>query len=201
MKKIVKLAVFSFIFGVVLFGCSTTSNVDYDPIDEEKIMEVVNEVGMMFRYYLELGPNTKNVIIGPNEVGGQCGDYALAFVNIWNKKYPKQEALLVIQQQPKTANFPDGFYKVVGKDHRDIPFTKNWNLSGLYYIDRTKGFFHPILDNYLVRLVKSVHVKSHFGLPNWERNGPHIWVMIGDVIVDPTYADIWGSPIIGKDVW
>ena len=198
MKKIVKLAVFSFIFGVVLFGCSTTSNVDYDPIDEEKIMEVVNEVGMMFRYYLELGPNTKNVIVGPNEVGGQCGDYALAFVNIWNKRYPKQEALLIMQQQG-IKQFPDGIYKVIRKDNRNLPFLNDLKTSNIYYTDDGDilGLYHPILDNYIIRLQKRLIVKLHFGNPVVK----HVWVKIGDVIVDPTYADTMGSPIIGKDVW
>jgi len=198
MKKIVKWAVLSFIFGVVLFGCATTSNVDYGPIDEEKIMEVVNEVGMMFRYYLELDPNTKNVIVGPNEVGGQCGDYALAFVNIWNKRYPKQEALLIMQQQG-IKQFPDGIYKVIRKDNRNLPFLNDLKTSNIYYTDDGDilGLYHPILDNYIIRLQKRLIVKLHFGNPVVK----HVWVKIGDVIVDPTYADTMGSPIIGKDVW
>ena len=198
------MAVFDLIFGVVLFGCATTSNVDYGPIDEEKIMEVVNEVGMMFRYYPELDPKTGNWIVGPDEIGGQCGDYSLAFVNIWNKKYPEQKALLVVQQQNHSKQFiPDGIYRVIGKDNRDLPFTKNWKVSAIYYTDDggTIGLYHPILGKYLIRLVKRVHVINHFNARNWEKNGPHVWVMIGDVIVDPTYADTWGSSAIGKDVW
>jgi hypothetical protein len=194
MKKLFAVLLISLLF----VGCATTSNVEYGPVDEEKIMEVVNEVGMMFRYYLELDPKTKNLIVGQNEVGGQCGDYAIAFVNIWNKKYPKQEALLVIQQQG-IKQFPDGIYKVGKKDNRNLPFLKNMEKSNIYYTDDGNflGFYHPILDNYQVRLVKREKVTSHFGNPVVK----HVWVKIGNVIVDPTFADTMGSPIIGKNIW
>jgi Synergist-CTERM protein sorting domain-containing protein len=68
----------------------------------------------------------------------------------------------------------------------------------LYIWDEISGIGHPQLGGYKIRLVKQLHVKSHFGLPNWENNGSHVWVMVGDISVDPTYADT-GTLIIGRD--
>jgi len=200
MKKIFVFAAALLIASASAFGNGKQEV--QEPVNIEDVISVAKEAAAMFDYYDEINPYIQNLIVGPNEIGGHCGDYSLAFVNIWNERYPNQKAKLVVQQQP-IKEFPDGIYEVVRKDNRNLPFTKNWKLSGLYYTDDgTLGFYHPILDNYIVRLVKKVHVKSHFGIPNWERNGPHVWVMIGDIIVDPTYADYLGDDfIIGKDIY
>jgi hypothetical protein len=89
----------------------------------------------MFSYYDELDPNAENNIVGDSEIEGQCGDYVLAFVNLWNEKYPGQ-ALLVIQNQ-NVSLVPDGLYKVIGKDGPLPSFLKkiiidNQDTSTLY---------------------------------------------------------------------
>ena len=59
----------------------------------------------------------------------------------------------------------------------------------LYVWDGIQGIGHPELGGYTITLVKRLHIKPHFGIPNWENNGPHVWVIVGDISVDPNYAD------------
>ena len=194
MKKITIIVFLS----LALFGCATTKEQDIQP-DIEELISVAKEVAAMFDYYDELNPKVKNLIVGPNEIGGQCGDYALAFVNIWNKRHPKQKAYLVIQQT-KMNSFPDGIYRVIGKDYRSYSFLNGKKVSGLYNTDDgIIGIFHPILGNYQISLVKRFHVKYHFG-KNMERIGRHVWVKVGDISIDPTYADS-GNNIIEYDIF
>jgi hypothetical protein len=115
-KKLFLNIVFCLLF--IFIGCEKTSQEKINPLKEQEIMSIVKEVAGMFKYYEEI-QILPNIIVGPSEVGGQCGDYALSFVNLWNEKYPNQ-ALLVIQQQGLEP-FPDGFYEVIGKDNRNLP--------------------------------------------------------------------------------
>ena len=183
-------------------GQSATNQ--YDIPNEEELINVAREAAAMFYYYPEINSRANNLVVGPSEVGGQCGDYALAFVNIWNERHPEQKALLVVQQQNLTR-FPDGLYDVIGIDDRimSLDFKKNGRqVSGFYSWNGIIGYHHPEVGNYLIRLVRELHIKSHFNISNWEKNGPHVWVMVGDISVDPTYTDIWTNrPTIGKDEW
>jgi hypothetical protein len=165
--------------------------------DKEALLMLAKEVAALFDYYDEISPSIPNTITGPSETGGQCGDYALAFANKWNETRPG-EALLVIQQQG-LDDFPDGLYEVTGKDERDLPFLESRTISLLYIWDGIKGLGHPQLGGYKIRLIKELYIKSHFDIPNWENNGPHVWVLVGDTSIDPTYADIGTLPIIEKD--
>jgi hypothetical protein len=167
--------------------------------NEEELSTVAREVASIFDYYDEISPSFPNAIVGQSEIGGQCGDYALAFVNKWNVKYPGQ-ALLVIQQQGLNE-FPDGIYEVTGNDNRNLPFLKNRTISMLYIWTFIRGIGHPQLGGYKIRLLKKLHIASHFSLPDWENNGPHIWVWVGNMSIDPTYADTETLPIIGIDRW
>jgi hypothetical protein len=36
-------------------------------------------------------------------------------------------------------------------------------------------------------------------IKNWKNNGPHVWVKIGVISVDPTYTDIGGASTMGID--
>jgi hypothetical protein len=201
-KKLPLTIVFGFLLAFI--GCATTSQgqsnvIAIDPLKEERIMSIAKEVAGMFRYYEEID-RLPNLIVGSAEVGGQCGDYALAFANIWNERHPDQERALLVIQQQGIEFFPDGLYEVVGKDNRELPI--DWTVSGLYIWDGIRGLYHPELDNYEIRLVRELYIKSHFGIRNWERNGPHVWVMVGDISVDPTYADVFADlPVIGRDEW
>ena len=167
--------------------------------NEEELLTLSKEIAAMFDYYDEISASVPNMIVGQSEIGGQCGDYALAFVNKWNTKYLNQ-ALLVIQQQG-LKEFPDGIYKVIGKDNRKLPFLENRTTSMLYLWFYTRGIGHPQLGGYKIRLLKRLHINSHFDLPDWENNGPHVWVWVGNMSIDPTYADSGTLPIIGIDKW
>lgn len=163
------------------------------------MVSLANIVASEFDYYDDISSSAQNVVKGRNEIGGQCGDYALAFVNRWNQDFPN-EAKLVIQQQG-LKNFPDGIYEVIGKDSQELPFLNNRKTSMLYKWNNVLGVGHPQIGGYKIRLVQKVHIKSHFGLPNWENNGPHVWVVINDTSIDPTYVDLGVTPVIGRDLY
>jgi len=188
-------------FTMTIYNCGKFDFEKYMRIksDEDELINVAKEAASLFDYYDEISPNVPNVIVGQSEIGGQCGDYALAFVNKWNEKYPN-EALLVIQQQG-FKQFPDGLYKVIEKDNRNLLFLNNRTTSMLYVWFYIKGIGHPQLGGYKISLVKRLHIISHFDFPDWGKNGPHVWVWVGNTSIDPTYADIGTLPIIGKDKW
>jgi hypothetical protein len=200
MKSLCKIVIV-FVFVLVLVAgntaCISRENTRVQP-DEEELLSVAKETAALFDYYDEISPNVPNIIVGTSETGGQCGDYALAFVNRWNEKHP-DKALLIIQQQGLN-DFPDGIYEVTGKDEQELPFLKYRTTSMLYVFNNVKGLGHPLLGGYKIRLIERRHIKSHFDIPDWENNGPHVWVLVGNTGVDPTFADI-GLPITGKDKW
>ena len=90
---------------------------------------------------------------------------------------------------------------MVGKDTRELPFLADRSTSMLYIWYGVPGLGHPELGGFRLRLVREAHVTSHFGLENWESNGPHVWAKIGDVAVDPTFADTGVLPILGEDLY
>jgi hypothetical protein len=188
-------------FSTVIISCARCDLEKYLELhpNEERLSTIANEVAALFDYYDEVSPDIPNIIVGQSEIGGQCGDYSLAFVNKWNEICPS-EALLIIQQQGLNE-FPDGIYEVIGKDNRNLPFLENRTTSMLYLWFYIRGIGHPQLGGYKIRLLKKLHIISHFDLPNWENNGPHVWAWVGDISVDPTYADFGVLPIIGKDKW
>jgi hypothetical protein len=186
---------------MAMIGCTRFNIEEYSQLqpNEEELLIVAKEVASMFDYYDEISASVPNEIVGQSEIGGQCGDYALAFVNKWNARYPGQ-ALLVIQQQGLNQ-FPDGIYEVTGKDNRNLPFLKKRTTSMLYLWIYVRGIGHPQLGGYKIRLLKRLHITSHLERLDWENNGPHVWVWVGNMSVDPTYADSGVFPIIGKDRW
>lgn len=184
---------------LMLSGCvhKTENN---KPIENEaEMLALAKEVAMKFNYYDDISATVPNFYKGESELGGQCGDYALAFVNLWNAKYPNK-AMLVIQQQG-IEQFPDGIYEVIEKDMQELPFLNNRTTSMLYVWNNVLGIGHPELGAYKIKLKKEVHVKSHFGIKGWNNNGPHVWVIIDDIGIDPTYADFGTLPIIGYDIY
>ena len=189
-----------FVFAVlILMGCIHSAVMDESIENGDEMLALAKEVALKFNYYNEISLTVPNFCKGGSEIGGQCGDYALEFVNLWNSRYP-DKALLVIQQQG-IEQFPDGIYEVVGKDTQDLPFMKDRTTSMLYVWNNVSGIGHPESGGYEIRLIKEVYVKTHFGLGGWSTNGPHIWVVIGDVAVDPTYADFGTRPIVGYDTY
>jgi hypothetical protein len=194
------------LISLIFINCATTK-IEYPSPDRQEITDLVIKVAGMFSYYDELDPNAENNIVGDSEIEGQCSDYALAFVNLWNEKYPGQ-ALLVIQNQ-SLSNFPDGLYKVVGKDGPMPSSIKkiiinNQDTSMLYFDNSNDivkiGLYHPELGNYKIRLVKKLNI--HFHIKRiWDNAEPHVWVMINDISIDPTWADTNKNEFIGQDIW
>ena len=191
-----RIVIVAFI-ALLLLGCVHTEQNVEQVGNKDEMLSVAEVVASMFNYYDEISPAVPNYFKGESELGGQCGDYALAFVNIWNASYPGK-AMLVIQQQG-IEQFPDGIYEVLGKDTQQLPFLKDRTTSMLYIWNNVAGIGHPELGGYKIRLVKEGYVKSHFGIRNWSNNGPHVWVVIDDVSIDPTYADFGTLPVIGYD--
>jgi len=183
---------------LILGGTSPCEAIDLS-VYKTKMIAVAKKVAFKFNYYDEISSSIPNFYQSKSEIGGQCGDYALAFVNLWNAKFP-QKALLVIQQQG-IKQFPDGIYEVIGKDQQNLPFLKGRTTSMLYVWNNVLGIGHPKLGSYKIRLIKKAYVKSHFGLKNWNKNGPHVWVLIDNIGIDPTYADFGTFPIVGRDVF
>ena len=181
---------------LILVGTHSAGAIELEDY-RAKILAVAEEVAMQFDYYDEVSAAVPNSIKGDSEIGGQCADYALAFVNLWNAGY-QPKALLVIQQQG-IAQFPDGIYEVIGKDTQDLPFLKNRTVSMLYEWNNTLGIGHPELGGYKIKLIERVHVNSHHGIKDWNNNGPHVWVKLDSVSVDPTYAEFGSLPVIGHD--
>jgi len=192
MKKIAPLL----ILWLFLLGIDTAEAFEIENY-RAKILAVVEEVALKFNYYDEVSATVPNSIKGDSEIGGQCADYALAFINLWNASY-QPKALLVIQQQG-IAQFPDGIYEVIGKDTQELPFLKNRTISMLYEWNNTLGIGHPELGGYKIKLIERVHVNSHHGFKDWNNNGPHVWVKLDSVSVDPTYAEFGSLPVIGHD--
>ncbi len=182
-----------------LIGCQPAVKNQKKVIEEKEneMLSIAKEVASQFNYYDEISFSTPNYLQGKNEINGQCSDYALSFVNKWNIKYPN-EALLVIQQQG-LEEFPDGIYEVVEKDTQELPFLQNRKTSMLYKWNNKLGIGHPVLGGYTIRLIQKANAVSHFNLENWDKNGPHVWVKIGNLSIDPTYADFGTLPIIGTD--
>lgn len=162
-----------------------------------KILAVVEEVALKFDYYDEVSTSVPNLFKGDAEIGGQCADYALAFVNLWNARH-QPKALLVVQQQG-IQQFPDGIYEVIGADTQELPFLKNRTTSMFYEWNNVLGIGHPELGGYKIKLIEKVHVNSHHGIKDWNSNGPHVWVKLDSVSVDPTYAEFGSLPVIGHD--
>ncbi|KAF1081783.1 MAG: hypothetical protein GQF41_1423 [Candidatus Rifleibacterium amylolyticum] len=192
MKKITPLLV----LWLFLLGIDAAAAFELEE-NRAKILAVVEEVALKFNYYDEVSASVPNFIKGDSEIGGQCADYALAFINLWNAKY-QPKARLVIQQQG-IEQFPDGIYEVVGKDTQELPFLKNRTTSMLYAWNNAIGIAHPELGGYKIKLVENVHVNSHHGIKDWNSNGPHVWVKLDSVSVDPTYAEFGSLPVIGQD--
>lgn len=194
MRKIKTLIIILMILGIVFTTLSSkTKNTN------DAMLSIAKKVAKKFDYYDEISASAPNLYKGKSEIGGQCGDYALDFVNRWNAKNSKK-AMLVIQQQG-LSDFPDGIYEVIGKDKQPLPFLINRKTSMLYVWNNVLGIGHPQLGGYKIKLVKKVYVKSHFGLKNWSSNGPHVWAVIDKTAVDPTYLDLGITPVIGKDTY
>jgi len=150
-----------------------------------------------------LNPNPGNFYVGENEIGGQCSDYALDFVIRWNKEYPENEAEIVVVNQD--IGIQSGSYKIVReisdlikyKCFKGSGWLKNVSQENGKYIDLV--LYHPNLWFYEVVLTKAYEVKTHFGF-EMGKKGPHVWAKVGNIAIDPCWADTDNTPFIGEDI-
>jgi len=154
-------------------------------------------------YYIE--KNAKNFHVGKNEIGGRCGDYALDFVIRWNNNYTTNEAEIVAVNQELCIQ--SGSYKIAReisvsnliryKQRNESGWLRNVPQGDGLYIDLV--LYHPCLGFYEVKQTKAYEVKTHFG-QDMTKKGSHVWARIGDIAIDPCWADTDNTSFIGEDV-
>ncbi|MCL1931985.1 MAG: hypothetical protein FWF55_09220 [Treponema sp.] len=171
---------------------------------ENEIIEIARISAESF-YYKSNAPNVGNYYVGKNEVEGQCSDYALKFVLLWNEKHPENPAEIVTVNQP--CYIKSGSYKVVKKiTSADIDLPSWWKLDTSQWIANREidgvecsVLFHPEIGFYQLVQSEIYEIKQHFGF-DMANKGQHVWAKIGDIAVDPCWADTDNTPFIGKDV-
>jgi len=174
-----------------------------------KVEYLVNEIiriarisAETFSYYKFKDPNAGNFYKGKNEIEGQCSDYALKFVLLWNEKHQNNKAEIVVVNQEK--GIKSGSYKVVKQlTDFDIKYMQR-NISQLIanaIIDEVESLilYHPEIGFYQLIQSEMYETKQHFGV-DMVNKAPHVWAKVGDISVDPCWADIYDTPFIGKDV-
>jgi uncharacterized protein YyaL (SSP411 family) len=175
---------------------------------ESEIIKIAKSVAEHFTYYKSKSQNAGNYFIGENEIEGQCSDYALLFVIEWNKRHPENTAEMVAENQEK--GIKSGSYKVVGKltDEERIALgikyydcnMSQW-LKPPLEIDGTEisVLFHPEIGFYKLVQSKKYNIIQHFGVDMLNK-APHTWAKVGDIVVDPCWADTNNTSFIGKDI-
>jgi hypothetical protein len=174
----------------------------------QKIREAALISAKTFFYRKSKNPNAGNFYVGENEIEGQCSDYALDFVIRWNRENPENKAEIVAVNQD--CGIQSGSYKVVreipdsiiseAKKHTRLEesgWLKNLSKGNSNYIDLV--LYHPSLGFYEVEQTKAYEVRMHFG-EDMTRRGPHVWAKIGDIAIDPCWADTDNTDFIGEDI-
>ena len=182
--------------------------VNYKDELENEIIKIAQISAENFYYCKSKDSDTGNYYVGINEIEGQCSDYALMFVINWNKSYPKNPAEIVTVNQE--IDIKPGSYKVVKKltDEERIALgikyykhnVSQWMIPpSIMDSKECSVLFHPEIGFYKLVQSKFYKIIQHFGV-DMINNGPHTWAKVGDIAVDPCWADIYNKPFIGKDV-
>ena len=129
---------------------------------------------------------------------GQCGDYAVMFILKYNAYVDKNEARLVVANNP----IPSGTYRIGNKtDVGKLGFHGfPSGASGFLIWNGKMYIYHPVLGAYEIFMEKAWTPKQHFDVNMLDKKQTHVWASIGNVSVDPTYFGLGYclSPI-GKD--
>jgi hypothetical protein len=175
---------------------------------ENEIIEIARSSAESFHYYISENQNAGNNYIGENEIEGQCSDYALMFVINWNKRHPENPAEIVAVNQE--MGIKSGSYKVVKKltekELIDLG-VKYFNCNISQWIipsqkideEECSVLFHPEIGFYQLVQSRIYEVKQHFGF-DMVKKGPHVWAKVGDIAIDPCWADTDNTDFIGEDV-
>ena len=91
----------------------------------------------------------------------------------------------------KIENFKPSFYR---------PIISCWivNPSEENDIENTV-LYHPELGFYELEQTKCYSIKKHFD-EDMINGSPHVWAKVGDIVVDPCWADTNNKPFIGIDI-
>ena len=186
---------------IALLLCIVTTKT-YSNVVEDEIKRVAQIAAESFSYYKSIDRNARNFYKGQNEIEGQCGDYALRFVVLWNELYPDNPAELVAVNQGNAAQ--SGSYEVVRTRPEYNPSWWDIPVSGFArYIwngQEVFGIYHPEVGFYELRLSKAYTVTRHFGVDMTDKSQVHVWAKVGDIAVDPTWADTGNTSFIGTNV-
>jgi hypothetical protein len=177
------------------------SSAEHYLIEEiEKIAQISAET---FSYYKIKNPNAGNYYVGKNEIEGQCSDYALKFVLLWNEKHPENIAEIVAVNQD--LGIKSGSYIIVKEIINFQPSYFRPNIS-CWIVNpaeengiKNKVLYHPNLGFYEVEQARCYNIKKHFD-EDMANKGPHVWAKVGDISVDPCWADTDNKPFIGIDI-
>ena len=163
----------------------------------KRINFIAEKIARSIKYY----DNLPNLYIGKNEIEGYCSDYAIQFAL-------KTGANLIVQNQDKKLNIPNGVYKLTNNIPRKIKneiksFYKN-SRSGWIgpWLNKTwpLSLFHPILGIYSIELIEERTIITHFDTPaiGAER---HVWNELNGVAYDICTADMWRISFTGIDTY
>jgi hypothetical protein len=188
MKKII----LSLLVAVGLIGSATASvsKRDISNTDQNIADRIARQTAAWFKY-------TTGDMNSPHL--GQCGDYAVMFIQRYNKQVGKNVARLVTTNNP----VPSGTYKLGEKmDVSNIQFFKHIKRSGFLNWKGKWYIYHPVLGAHEIFLEKQWTPRKHFGVNMLDKKQVHCWASIGDISVDPTYFGTmhkqYRSPL-GKD--
>ena len=183
---------------------------------ENEIIRIATITARKFIYnnkYLDPNPGNFYKSEDEDEIGGQCSDYALHFVTQWNKVNPDNEAEIVVVNQD--CGIQSGSYKIVKEisieeinneeiyeplrcklDKEESGWLKNVSLGNGEYI---LVLYHPKIGFYETKQTKVYEVKTHFG-KEMAKQGQHVWAKVGDIAIDPCWADTGNTSFIGEDI-
>jgi len=187
MKKILAIALVVFALGLI--GCNSQ-----EPEEEEVVqmplseaIKYIDEVARMVRYYDDLFPDVPNLFKGPNEIQGQCIDYAFLFAL-------KTGASIIITNPNPSSEFKSGIYKVTGKsnDSSIINDIEKWNSrdingdirSCVEYRNGTSYFYNPKIGLYKLKKVGDYASRI---------NSYHAWNLLGTTEIDVSNYDVNGA--------
>jgi len=161
-----------------------------------KIIDAAIETAKAVRYDPMSNPNANNIYTSPNEIYGECGDFALHFVLDWNKNNNESTAYLYINNQ----GFPcQGLYTPINIQAPKLNRVIRGNTRdyyGFWTYDWQDWVFNSTVA--FVDLVKYQDIQTNTHLGVNQTNQPHVWVRIffnnGEIYdVDPTYLDSGSS--------
>ena len=184
---------------IFLFINNNTQLTLIENIKIKRINFIAKKVARSIKYY----DNKPNYYTGKNEIEGYCSDYAVLFAL-------KTGANLVVQNQEKQYNIPNGIYRITGKVSKELEDEIKFRLSkysragwvGPWWTNKTwpLSLYHPILGIYSVELIEEKTVKTHFG-SDMTYAKPHVWNELNGIIYDISSADILDTPFIGIDTY